>query len=235
MNFSSPLIILSGEVGCGKTALATSVGSVLAKKIDSRVLTLEAPTNLRGSGLVGEISKRLTDAFDMARSALKNANIAQGILIFDEADDIATSRSQNQAHHEDRAGLNTLIKQIDRLKVDKINIAVILITNRLSVLDPAIRRRASIEIEFERPNEDQLYSLFKRILEGVDHNEKDIKGLIKVAREKEIPFSFSDISDRAAKMALMTCVREKRQFDVRSLGEALSLLSPSPLLEKSGL
>src|SRR5690606_8904361 len=81
LDFSSPLIILSGEVGCGKTALAGSVATPLGKRIDSRILVLETPTNLRGSGLVGEISKRITEAFSQARSSLINNNIQHGILI----------------------------------------------------------------------------------------------------------------------------------------------------------
>ena len=58
-----PLIILSGEVGCGKTELANSIASPLAKKLDIIIKTYETPSNIRGSGRVGEISSRITGNF----------------------------------------------------------------------------------------------------------------------------------------------------------------------------
>jgi hypothetical protein len=43
------------------------------------------------------------------------AAVGRAILVIDEADDLATGRGQTQAHHEDRAGVNVLIKQINQL------------------------------------------------------------------------------------------------------------------------
>ncbi|MDB5016106.1 MAG: putative family ATPase, partial [Mucilaginibacter sp.] len=111
---SNPLIILSGEVGCGKTALAQCIGTPLAELMNKPVKVFETPSNIRGGGLVGEISNRITEVFESVKSKLKDNEL--GLLIIDEADDIATSRAQNQAHHEDRAGLNVLIKQIDAIQ-----------------------------------------------------------------------------------------------------------------------
>src|SRR5690606_11086970 len=84
----TPLIILSGDVGCGKTALAHSVGTPLAKRIDKRIIVFETPSNIRGAGRVGEISNRITDAFEQVKSKIKTGQM--GILLIDEADDLAT-------------------------------------------------------------------------------------------------------------------------------------------------
>ena len=233
LDFSSPLIILSGEVGCGKTALAGSVATPLGKRLDSRVLVLETPTNLRGSGLVGEISKRITDAFSQARTSLTANNIQHGILILDEADDLATSRSQMQAHHEDRAGLNALIKQLDKLKEDKVKLAVVLITNRLSVLDPAVRRRASLELVFERPGKEQLELVFQRILSGTSSSKKDIKLLVDLASSKPVPFSYSDLTQKVAKAALLRSFRQGQKFSPEVVADILKDTEPSPMLEDS--
>lgn len=231
LDFSSPLIILSGEVGCGKTALAGSVATPLGKRIDSRILVLETPTNLRGSGLVGEISKRITEAFSQARSSLINNNIQHGILILDEADDLATSRSQMQAHHEDRAGLNALIKQLDKLKEDRVKLAVVLITNRLSVLDPAVRRRASLELVFERPDKEQLELVFQRILSGTNSSKKDIRLLVELASSKKVPFSYSDLTQKVAKAALLKSFKHGQKFSVEMIVDVLKETEPSPMLE----
>ena len=204
----------------------------LGKRLDSRVLSIETPTNLRGSGLVGEISKRITDTFDRAKSALKRSSIKQGILIIDEADDLATSRSQMQAHHEDRAGLNALIKQIDKLKEEGINLAVILITNRMSVLDPAVRRRASLELQFKRPGEKQLYQVFGAILDKTETNRSEIEKLIDMAISKNIRYSYSDLFHKVGNKALLDSIRNNRKFTAQSLTDALKTITPSPLLDE---
>src|SRR5690606_12673165 len=129
------------DVGCGKTELANAIGSPLAKLLNKRIKCFETPSNIRRAGRVGEISNRITQAFDSVKMQLGKSE--PGILIIDEADDLATSREQNQAHHEDRAGLNVLLKQIDSISREGYSISVILITNRLSVIDPAVIRRAT--------------------------------------------------------------------------------------------
>jgi ATP-dependent 26S proteasome regulatory subunit len=92
-------------------------------------------------GHVGELSARITEAFTQAKA--RAVAIGRGILIIDEADDLATGRSQMQAHHEDRAGVNVLIKQINQLSTGSPPIALIMIINRADILDPAVIRRAS--------------------------------------------------------------------------------------------
>ena len=37
-------------------------------------------------------------------------------LILDEADSIAATRETEQSHHEDKAGVNTLIQKIDQVR-----------------------------------------------------------------------------------------------------------------------
>ena len=88
----APLILLSGDVGCGKTALASCVASAVAKAIDHRIACLETPSDIRGSGLVGELSTNVTEAFTQAKA--KADQIGRGILVIDEADDLATRRAR---------------------------------------------------------------------------------------------------------------------------------------------
>ena len=159
----NPLVILSGEVGCGKTELAQTIGTPLAKLLDKTVITVQTPSDIRGFGLVGQLSSRITSSFSQAKSEIGKD---LGILIIDEADDLASSRSQMQSHHEDKAGVNVLIKEIDAIEHDKVHIAVILITNRMDSLDPAVVRRACLHLQFKRPGESDINSIFRHILAG---------------------------------------------------------------------
>lgn len=227
--FQSPLIILSGEVGCGKTALAHSVATPVAAAINKKVLVLETPSNLRGSGMVGELSARVTAAFDVAK---KKVNPKQpGILIIDEADDLATSRSQNQAHHEDRAGLNVLIKQMDQLKLGDTPMAVILITNRLEVLDPAVVRRAELQLLFERPDKEGLKAAFSNVLEGTGSKPAELDALIDHCSKSKIPYSYSDILVRVGQSALRKAIYNNKKFGSHAVLEILKVTKPTPLLE----
>lgn len=226
----TPLIILSGEVGCGKTALAQSIATPLSKKFGEKVWTYETPSNIRGAGMVGEISNRITAVFDIVKQKLKQNT---GILIIDEGDDLATSRAQNQAHHEDRAGLNVLIKQLDLIKRSGTKLAVILITNRLGVLDPAIRRRASLELIFERPNNEALKKVFQSLFGNSDFSIEELTDLIETAKSKEILYSFSDLIHKVGRQALFKAISTEAPFSMNLYKSILIDTEPSPLIIKT--
>ncbi|GAB2977249.1 hypothetical protein GCM10027049_10350 [Mucilaginibacter puniceus] len=223
----TPLIILAGDVGCGKTALAHSIGTPLSNLINKRVVCYETPSNIRGGGLVGDIGNRITDAFTQIKKSLKAGEM--GVLIIDEADDLATDRDQNQAHHEDRAGLNVLIKQIDLVSREKIELAVILITNRLKVLDPAVIRRAVQIIEFERPNAEARKLVFESLFEGTALNADELDKLVK-ASENKTPYSFSDLIQKVGKQALFLAIQTNTPFSIDIYLELLKTVKPSPLI-----
>jgi len=225
----SPLIILSGDVGCGKTALAHSVATPLANIINKRITCFETPSNIRGGGLVGEIGNRIVDAFQQVKKKLKPEEF--GILIIDEADDLATDRDQNQAHHEDRAGLNVLIKQLDLVSREKLSLAVLLITNRLKVLDPAVIRRAVNVIEFERPDETGRRLVFEKLFAGTGINDAGINELILASEHKDTPYSFSDLIQKVGRQALFLAVQTDQPFSKDLYIKVLKNVKPSPLIK----
>ncbi|HLP37593.1 ATP-binding protein [Lacibacter sp.] len=225
----TPLVILEGDVGCGKTALAHTIATPLGKLIDKRVFCFETPSNIRGAGRVGEISNRITEAFTQAKSKVRGNDI--GILIIDEADDLATDREQNQAHHEDRAGLNVLIKQIDSVGREKTNLAVVLITNRLKALDPAVVRRATQIIRFDRPDKDGRKEVFKYIFAGTDISIKEIDELVKASERKDTAYSFSDLIQKIAKQALFHAIEEDKPLDKNMYIKILEKVQPSPSIK----
>lgn len=230
LNNGTPLIIMSGDVGCGKTALAHSVATPLGKRIDKQITVFETPSNIRGAGRVGEISNRITDAFEQVKSKLSSGQF--GILIIDEADDLATDRDQNQAHHEDRAGLNVLIKQIDLIARENVALAVILITNRLKVLDPAIIRRASQVIEFGRPDKTARRKVFQHMFEGSDLSKKDYDELVAASEHTNTSYSFSDLVQKAGRKALFAAIQNNQPFGKDIYLTTLKNTKPSPILRQ---
>lgn len=169
----TPLIVLAGDVGTGKTELAESIGDPIARSLKLSMLTLyPLSLNARGRGLVGEMTTLITQAFEHVRSSLGQARDSKGqirnaaILLIDEADAIAQSRELAQMHHEDRAGVNALIRAIDSLRRDKIPVLTIMCTNRSDALDPAIARRAAHVFSFKRPTTEQRVHVLTNALTG---------------------------------------------------------------------
>jgi SpoVK/Ycf46/Vps4 family AAA+-type ATPase len=176
----TPLFVFAGDVGVGKTELAEVLGQAIA--VSARVDVTLYPLSLtaRGRGAVGEMTTLLTKAFERVRSDLSGARGTSGransmaVLLVDEADALAQSRELAQMHHEDRAGVNALIRGIDDLRAENLPVLTILCTNRVDALDPAVRRRAAAIHEFLRPNDDQRRNLLGRLLTGTSVSQSDI-------------------------------------------------------------
>lgn len=175
-----PLVIFHGDVGTGKTAMAEAIANRLmteAKAEDSMLFRLS--NRVRGTGMVGEMGSLLSEAF--ARVVAAVGKQRRAVLIIDEGDSIAASRSQDHSHHEDKVAVNTLIQHIDDLRRFKGRIAVILCTNRLSVVDPALLRRAAIIEEFRRPSDAERSELLRVDLEGLSLNSAQTAELVKAS------------------------------------------------------
>jgi SpoVK/Ycf46/Vps4 family AAA+-type ATPase len=164
-----PVFILAGDVGTGKTALAETFGDPLARALGLPVFAYRLSLAARGSGLVGEITTLVRDAFatvgDEAKRATRTGKTRSAfILLIDEADSLAQSRQQEQMHHEDRAGVNALIRGIDELARDRLPAIIVLCTNRLDAIDPAVQRRSAEPFLFTRPNAAQREAVLRTYL-----------------------------------------------------------------------
>src|SRR5207249_1424067 len=123
--------------------------------LDIPILLYRLSLSSRGSGAVGEMTQLLAAAFDEVRrsaSAGGGQRTSAVVFLIDEADALAQSREASQMHHEDRAGVNALIRGLNSLTEQRLPVLVVLATNRLDAIDPAVRRRAAATFRFDRPN-----------------------------------------------------------------------------------
>ena len=201
----SPLLIFTGDVGTGKTALAESLPDAIARQLKAPVHLYRLSIRARGTGLVGQMSQQISDAFAFVeREARETGQMT--ILLLDEADALASSREATQMHHEDRAGVNALIQGVDRLRHPDVPAMVIFCTNRGNALDPAIRRRASHYFHFPRPTDAQRRRFFetrfgKPALSG---NELDqLTALTGPGAGRPVGYTFSDLTDRLLRAAVV--------------------------------
>ncbi|MFT5756644.1 MAG: AAA+ superfamily predicted ATPase [Alteromonadaceae bacterium] len=231
-----PLIVLAGDVGSGKTALAENIGDKVARlnKIDVTLLPLSLSS--RGQGRVGEMTQLVSSAFQQTKELAKKFKSKSGkargavILLIDEADALAQSRESSQMHHEDRAGVNAFIRGIDSLASEGLPAAVIMCTNRLTSLDPAVKRRAAEILQFTRPSLEQRKSVLEQTLTPFNLQVSTMKQLALItgkSNTREYGFSFSDITQRLIPAIILDAYPNKAVSDESALKIA-KLIEPTP-------
>lgn len=232
-----PLVVLAGDVGSGKTELAETIGDAVARqeKIDIALLPLSLST--RGQGRVGEMTQLISAAFDYTvaeASKLKSASgRARGavILLVDEADALAQSREASQMHHEDKAGVNAFIRGIDRIANAKLPAAVLMCTNRISALDPAVRRRAAEVLSFSRPGDEQRRFVLASRLEPIGLARQQIEAVVAATGPqrggRDYGFTFSDLTQRLLP-AIILDAYPTRPIDGARAVEIARTMVPTP-------
>lgn len=234
------LVILSGDVGSGKTELAETIGDMVARQEDIEISLLPLSLSARGQGRVGEMTQLISSAFDYTiAEALKlksESGMSRGgiVLLVDEADALAQSREAAQMHHEDRAGVNAFIRGIDRIANGQLPAAVVMCTNRANALDPAIRRRAADILTFSRPNDIQRSSVLSRPLSQMGFSQEQINMLVKATGatdNRDYGFTFSDLSQRLIPSIVLDAYPLKAVTASRALEVAKSILPTPPFKE----
>jgi SpoVK/Ycf46/Vps4 family AAA+-type ATPase len=228
-----PLVIFHGDVGTGKTVTAECMANRLvtedARATDSELFKLS--TRVRGSGKVGEMGTLINEAF---QQVLKSAGKSRrAFLIIDEGDSLAAARSQEHSHHEDKVGVNTVIQNIDDLKQYGGRVLVILCTNRLRVMDPAVLRRAAIIEHFTRPTDAERLELFRADLSDLSVPEAELGKLVRATGangKQELGWTYSDIRTRLYPNALAKAFPDN-PLSISHLIEAAGELDPSPAIE----
>lgn len=226
-----PLIIFHGDVGTGKTVAAECIANrLVAEARAGDAVLFKLSNRVRGAGLVGEMGTGIVDAFQrVAKSAGKSR---RAVLVIDEGDSLGASRSQEHSHHEDKVAVNTLIQEIDDLRRHGGRVVVFLCTNRLSMLDPALRRRAALVEEFRRPGDDERRELFEKDLGALSPSPAEVERLVRLTGERDggPEFTFSDIRTRLYPAALAKAFPAKA-LAFGDLEASAAAMRASPRLE----
>lgn len=231
-----PLVILAGDVGSGKTALAESIGDAVARDAMIEVVLLPLSLAARGQGRMGEMTQLISAAFDYtvkeANSMVKGRNIEGAvILLVDEADALAQSRATADMHHEDVSGVNSFIRGIDRLSAQHLPAAVIMCTNRYDALDPAVKRRAAEILTFDRPGAEQRRAVLEPRLAELGFEQSEIDALVKATgpRGKDgLGFTYSDLVQRLIPAIVLDAFPESAIAPKRALEIAEAMEPTEP-------
>ncbi|MCL6729255.1 AAA family ATPase [Sphingomonas hankyongi] len=236
-----PLVILAGDVGSGKTALAESIGDAVARDAMIEVTLLPLSLAARGQGRIGEMTQLISAAFDHTikeASTMIAGEITEGavILLVDEADALAQSRATAEMHHEDVSGVNAFIRGIDRLSSRRLPAAVIMCTNRYEALDPAVKRRAAEILTFERPNDEKRKLLLGPKLAELGFSDAEIDRVVAATgpRNGTYGFTYSDLAQRLIPAMVLDAYPEQAISPARALELAEAMVPTAPFNEAGG-
>lgn len=224
-----PLFLFSGDVGTGKTVTAECAANRLTKDMRKEGFLLKLSTRVRGKGLHGEMSELIQEAFENLTTQAGKKRLS--FLLIDEADSIASLRSTEQMHQEEKAAVNTLIQKIDNIRQAGGRAIVFLCTNRASVIDQAIVRRAALHMEFTRPNKEQCLALLTHDLQGIKLTTEALNELASLTSAGgyygDNGYTFSDFRLRFLPEALARAFpNQGLTFDI--LKETVLSVKPSP-------
>eukprot|EP01029_Cantina_marsupialis_P005811 TRINITY_DN1630_c0_g2_i1.p1 TRINITY_DN1630_c0_g2~~TRINITY_DN1630_c0_g2_i1.p1 ORF type:complete len:390 (+),score=118.02 TRINITY_DN1630_c0_g2_i1:251-1420(+) len=155
-------VLLYGPPGTGKTLLARAV----AHHTDCTFIRVSGGELVQK--YIGEGSRMVRELFIMAREA------APSIIFMDEIDSIGSSRTK-KGDSEVQRTMMELLNQLDGFEPSQ-NIKVVMATNRIDILDPALLRPGRIDrkIEFPHPNEEcrlqilKIHSRKMNLMRGID-------------------------------------------------------------------
>jgi AAA+ superfamily predicted ATPase len=140
-------LLFQGPPGVGKTACAEGVARELGRNI------LVADYSRIQNRWVGQTEKNIVAVF-------KAAGDENALLFWDEADAMFYDRDK-ASHSWEVRDVNVLLQEIERFEG-----VCILATNRRISLDPALARRISMEVAFERPDPAMRAEIWKKLLPG---------------------------------------------------------------------
>jgi cell division protease FtsH len=194
-------VLLGGPPGTGKTLLAKAVAG------EAGVPFLKVSGSQFVELLVGVGAARVRELFDKAR------NLKPSIIFIDEIDSIARARSTNGSmgggNDEREQTLNQILIEMDGFESDS-GIVVMAATNRIDILDPAIKRagRFDRQIMISNPTLKERQSILKVHAKG-----KKIDPSVSVTQiaQRTIGFSGADLANVLNEAAILA-TRRRNSF-----------------------
>ena len=107
-------------------------------------------------------------------------------------------------------------------------------TNRLSALDPAVRRRAADILLFSWPDDAQRIAVLEPLLKQMGFSDQQLQKMVQAtgAREDCYGFTFSDLTQRLLPAVVLDAYPSKPVNPDRALEIALEMTATVPFQEQ---
>jgi cell division protease FtsH len=200
-------VLLGGPPGTGKTLLAKAIageaGTPFLKVSGSQFVEL----------LVGVGAARVRELFEKARS------LEPSIIFIDEIDSIARARSGNNSmgggNDEREQTLNQILTEMDGFSSNT-GVVVIAASNRIDILDPAIKRagRFDRQITINNPNLKERQAILKVHAKG---KKIDVSVSLAQIAQRTIGFSGADLANLLNEAAILATRRKKNTITMEEV------------------
>lgn len=165
--------ILTGPPGTGKTHLARALANEISNITGTEIKFFNIDGTSLNTSAVGETEARWRNLFKKA------ADEAPSIIFIDEGESVAQSRDDSSNARYDNKTVNQILTLMSNLEKSDDNVFVIMATNKLESLDPAITRdgRFGIIIPIDLPDKEdcketlELYLRDKKTAPDLDLDE----------------------------------------------------------------
>jgi len=198
-------VLLGGPPGTGKTLLAKAIAG------EAETPFLKVSGSQFVELLVGVGAARVRDLFEQAY------NLRPSIIFIDEIDSIARSRSGNNmgGNDEREQTLNQILTEMDGFQ-SKPGVIVIAATNRIDVLDPAIKRpgRFDRQILLSNPN-----LIERKAILNVHAKQKKLDTTVSLAQvaQRTIGFSGADLANLLNEAAILATRLKKKTITMKEI------------------
>ncbi len=207
-------IMLYGPPGCGKTYITEALA--YEAKLPLYILSLGKAS----SHYINLTSKNIHAAIDEAVKIAQDTK--QPCLLFmDEVDTLAFDRT-SRTENEDIKQVGTLLQAMD--KAEKGNVFIIAATNKINLVDPAVKRRFTSLEYVDVPDLNSRISLLKKILSNINKGKSllnDENQLVEIAKELN-GYSNDSICKIAAEAAKHAKQRNRAEISSEDYYKAIS-------------
>ncbi len=129
-----------------------------------------------------------------------------------------------------KTGVDAFLAGIDNLAGARLPVVVVLCTNRLGALDPAVMRRAAATFTLTRPDDEQRHAVLTQALDGLGIRPETVRKVVKLTGPAgDRPgCTFSDLTQRLVPSAVFRAFPDRPVTDEDLLALAEEL-EPAPV------
>jgi SpoVK/Ycf46/Vps4 family AAA+-type ATPase len=221
------VIVLAGDSGTGKTALAESLGDPLARSLGVKLCGYRMGPDPVSGGLL-ERALNPTSCWEEA-GIQPNPMVRGYIFIYDQHYVLGTVPMDGRRRGGDPPAVSQVLQAAETLAARGESAAVIVCVSHPSQIDPAVRRLSLEPFLLTRPDAAQREIVLRRLTDGLSMTDAELVRLVRATgpREGTPGYTYGDLVQRLIRVAILESY-PARPLTAATLVAVARRLSPTP-------